>query len=142
MQLLAVLALASTVWLGAASAQSNPVAESHASCIERLQMPAYPKLADAARVSGTLTATITLAPDGSIQNTVLEMGPRKSLFSKAVEEALRASTFRRSCAGKSVILIFHFVLATDLDKNSLPQTISFGYPNQFWISVPPQIIQP
>jgi hypothetical protein len=93
-----------------------------------------------------LNATVTLNPDGSIQDTVLDMGTSsalaKRLLTPEVEKALRASAFRKGCGGKSVRLVFNFILGEELDPNRLPQTVSFGYPNQFWISVPPQIIQP
>ena len=143
MRLLAALAL-----IGFSAAQAQPAAgsESNIHCVERLRMPAYPKLADAARVAGLVTAKVTLRSDGSIQSTVLDMGvasvTAKKLFAPAVDEALRASAFGGACGGKSVTLIFHFVLGEELDSNSLQQAVSFGYPNRFWISVPPKIIQP
>jgi len=87
-----------------------------------------------------------LASDGSIQNTVMEWGgasaTAKRLFTPAVEHALIASAFRKSCVGKPVRLVFNFVLGEALDPNNLPQTISFGYPNQFWISSPARQWQP
>ena len=64
-------------------------------------------------------------------------------FARPVErEAIQASAFRKTCGGKSVTLVFAFVLGEELDPNHLPQTISFGYPNEFWISVPAKTIQP
>lgn len=146
MRLLAVLALTCTVCLWTALAQTDQDTESNTSCLERLRMPVYPKLAEQARISGSLTATVTLNPDGSVQRTVLETGSgsatAKRLFPAAVEQALRASAFRKTCGGKSVKLVFNFVLGEELDPNGLPQTVSFGYPNQFWISVPPRLVQP
>ena len=106
------------------------------SCVERLQMPVYPPLADAARISGTVTATVVVASDGSVQTKVA--GHR--LLAAAVEKATRTSAFRKTCSGKSISLIFNFTLAEGLDPDRLPQRVSFGYPNQFWISVPPRVI--
>jgi outer membrane biosynthesis protein TonB len=128
--------------------QAQPAVDSrsNAYCIERLQTPAYPKLADAARISGSLTATVKLGPDGSMQDAVLDMGTgsatARRLFPPAVEQALRASAFRKDCSGRSVTLVFIFVLGENPDPNRLQQTVSFGYPNRFWISVPPKIVQP
>jgi len=123
-----------------ASAQSTAVDETNAYCIERLRMPAYPKLADSARISETVTATITLTASGSIEKSVLEMTAAsagvKLFFLPSVEEALRASTFRNVCGGKSVKLVFSFVLTEELNPS-----VSFGYPNRFWITSPPQVIQ-
>jgi hypothetical protein len=66
----------------------------------------------------------------------------KGLFTQSVEQALRSSAFRKNCGGKPVRLVFNFVFGEALDPKNLPQTISFGYPNQFWISVPGMTIQP
>jgi hypothetical protein len=143
---LMALALTYPVCLYTAFAQSDSDTASNTDCIERLRMPAYPQLANLARIAGGLNATVRLNPDGSIQDTVLDSGTSsasaKSLFTPAVEKALRASAFRKGCGGKSVRLIFNFILGEELDQNHLPQTVSFGYPNRFWISVPPPIMQP
>jgi hypothetical protein len=144
-RLLAVLALTSTVGLWKALAQSESNVEPNAQCVERLRMPAYPKLADQARISGSLTAIVSLSP-GSIQDTRFEMADAtpvaKRLLTQAIDQALRASLFRKNCEGKPVRLVFNFVLSEQLDTNNLPQTVSFGYPNRFWISVPSKTIQP
>jgi hypothetical protein len=144
-RLLAVLALMSTVSSWTASAQSNLDTESNTLCIERLRMPVYPRLADASRISGSLTSTVILGSTGSVQSIVLDTGgtstTAKRLFSPAVEKALQLSAFSKTCSGKSVRLVFHFVLGEELDPNHLPQAISFGYPNQFWISVPAKVVQ-
>jgi outer membrane biosynthesis protein TonB len=109
-------------------------------------MPVYPKLADMARISGSLTATVVLGPDGSIEKTLIDIGTAsttaRQLFPPEVEKALRASAFRKACGGKSVTLVFSFVLGEELDPQGLPQRVSFGYPNRFSISVPPKIVQP
>ena len=119
-----------------ALAQSNQDSESNMSCIERLQMPVYPPLAAAARISGSVTATVLVASDGSVQTKVAG----HSILSPAVEKAIRASAFRKTCGGKSIRLVFNFVLGERLDPDRLSQRVSFGYPNQFWISVPPRVI--
>jgi len=145
-RLFATLLLTSALGSWTASAQSDPGTESNVSCVERLQMPYYPPLADQARISGTVTATVSLGTDGSIQNTTMDMGAAsttaKRLFPPEVHKALRASGFHKGCGGKSVTLVFHFVLGEQSDPHGLPQAVSFGYPNQFWISVPPMIAQP
>jgi len=58
-----------TACLGIALAQSNQDTEPNTSCIERLQVPVYPPLAAAARVSGSVTATINLTTNGTIEST-------------------------------------------------------------------------
>jgi hypothetical protein len=41
-----------------------------------------------------------------------------------------------------VKLVFNFVFGEAVDPKNLPQTISFGYPNRFWISAPGMTIHP
>lgn len=53
----------------------------------------------------------------------------------AVEQALRSSNFGKACAGKSVTLVFNFVIDEKLDPGAAVR-ISFSYPNQFSIMVP------
>ena len=115
--------------------QTNQESESNMSCVERLQMPVYPPLAAVARVEGLATITVVVASDGSVQTEVVG----HPLLREAVERAVRASVFRKTCDGKSVRMIFHFVL--DEDSPPVGQRVSFGYPNQFWISVRLRIIK-
>ncbi len=90
-------------------------------------------------------ATATLASDGSVQKTEFEFGEAtataRRLFSAAIEQALRRSAFKKNCGSKLVQLVFHFVLGQELDPDN-PQSVTFGYPNQFWILTPPQVVQP
>jgi hypothetical protein len=108
-------------------AQSNLEADSNMSCVERLEVPVYPPLARAALVSGSVTATVVPGSDGTLQTNAAG----HLLLAAAVEKALRASSFRKTCGGKSVRLIFNFGFDSDPGKR-----VSFGYPNQFWIAVP------
>ena len=108
------------------------------SCVERLQMPVYPKLAEQARINGSVTATVVLASDGSLQTKTAG----HKLLAPAVETAISTSAFFKTCGGKSIRLVFNFVLGENFDPDKLPQRVSYGYPNQFWISVPPRVVQP
>jgi outer membrane biosynthesis protein TonB len=139
-RLLAIIAMGilAMVSAGTASAQSNQEVESNMSCIERLEIPRYPPLADTARISGTVTAIVTISPDGTVQKTVME-GNAHPLLVPGVENTVRAARFSKTCGGKSIRLVFNFVLGQDRDNW---QRVSFGYPNQFWISAPPRIVQP
>ena len=121
-----LLTLALCAW--PALAQSNQDADSNMSCVDRLQMPLYPPLAQQARISGSVTATVAVTSDGALQTEAAGGHP---LLAAAVEKALRASVFRGNCSGKTVRLIFNFGFDSDPGKR-----VSFGYPNQFWISVP------
>lgn len=129
-----LLAFALCCW--PALAQSDQESESNMSCVERLQMPLYPPLAALARISGRITTTINLTASGMIESTKMEaesaIPNAKLLLGAAVEQALHESAFHRGCGEKSVRLIFHFGFDSDPYKR-----VSFGYPNQFWISVLP-----
>jgi hypothetical protein len=64
------LALFCFALVGTAYAQDS---ESNMSCVERLEMPVYPPLAATARISGNLTANVSISPDASIQKTSVEI---------------------------------------------------------------------
>lgn len=106
--------------------------DSNMSCVERLQMPVYPALARAARISGRVTATVVVASDSPLQTKAVG----NKLLTEAVGKAISASVFLKICGGKSVHLIFNFGFDSDPGRRA-----SFGYPNQFWISVAPQVIE-
>jgi hypothetical protein len=71
------------------------------------------------------------ASDGTLQTNAAG----HPLLAAAVEKALRASSFRKTCSDKSVRLIFDFGFDSDPGKR-----VSYGYPNQFWIAVPLPIV--
>lgn len=96
------LALFCFALVGTAYAQDS---ESNMSCVERLEMPVYPPLANSARISGSVTATVVVASDGSLQT----QAAGHKLLAPAVEKALRASVFRSNCGGKTVRLIFPII---------------------------------
>jgi hypothetical protein len=77
---------------------------------------------------------VAVTSDGALQTEAAGGHP---LLAAAVEEALRASVFLSNCSGKTVRLIFNFGFDSDPGKR-----VSFGNPNQFWISVTPKHFQP
>jgi hypothetical protein len=120
-----------------AVAKSLAGADSNVGCIERLDIPGYPPLAASAGVSLTISATVLLSPDGTIQETkLIAIGPNeksKSLFVSAVQTALNQSTFQKACAGKLIDLTYDFALDDNPKFKELVSRISFTYPNKFWI---------
>jgi hypothetical protein len=132
-----LLTLALCSW--PALAQTNQDVEPNMSCVERLLMPIYPRLAQQAAITGRVTATVVVASDGSAQTTFSSDSHR--FLSPAVDYALQKSSFRKSCGGKSVTLAFNFVLSEYYPDGRL-QGISFGYPNQFSISALRPVVQP
>lgn len=128
-----------TICGGISFAQSDQDTGTNMACVERQEIPKYPPLAAAARISGRVATTVAIFPDGSIKgvSTKLLSGTTNArLLSPAVEEAVRASVYRKACGGKSVRLVFNFGFDDDPNK-----AFAFGYPNQFWIFVVPPVIQ-
>ena len=56
----------------------------------------------------------------------------RSAFEKAIQEA----SFRSDCTGKTVVLMFDFKVA-GRPSGDPKQSVSFGYPNKFWIVTEP-----
>ena len=111
--------------------------DSNMACVERLEMPTYPPLANAAKVTGQVVALVTLSADG-IRTLETKSGTGKAhpLLAPTIEKSMRASTFSKDCADKMVTVVFHFVQD---ERLPLPQT-AFGYPNQFWIVGVPNLL--
>lgn len=97
------------------------------SCVEQLQLPLYPALAQHARISGRVTVKVAISADGAVK--MESDGPR--LLAPYVENAVGRSSFRMACGGKVVQLVFSFGFDEDPYK-----AVSFRYPNEFVITVP------
>lgn len=95
-----------------------------------------------ARIAGVLKAMILLGPDAAVARISTEWNSsfKRREIQSAVEKCLRASMFRTACAGKEAELVFNFVLAESGPPGETK--FSFGFPNQFWISAPPTMVQP
>lgn len=130
----------------AAFAQSSPEAEPNMFCIERMEMPTYPRVMELARITGTVRATVRPNSAGAagepiITETVVDpTGKLKNFAPAAVQEALRKSRYRADCNGKSVIVVFVFEYDLHLDSHH-PQVVSYEYPNRFRITVPVPLVQ-
>jgi hypothetical protein len=114
------------------------------SCVERLEIPAYPALADAARVSGIVTAAIKLGSGGAVQTVTCDVRGGKGLvrdpFMASVEKSVRASRFATACNGRTVRLIFEFSLGEHVGR----ERVAFSFPNHFsilTILTPARVIQ-
>jgi hypothetical protein len=130
--------------LNPAPAQNPFEPDSHIACVERLPVPTYPVAAIQAQAEGTITAAVVLSPQASVQLVTTEFRTKTQktigLLIRAVEDAIHEATFRSTCGGYTVALVFDFKLAgrrSDVPK----QSASFGYPNKFWIvserAIPP-----
>jgi hypothetical protein len=129
----------------ASAAGAEP--DGNLACIEKLQIPDYPTMPRQARISGVVIATIKLTPDGRIRSlstrfdagSNLKAGP---LFLPTVETALRSSVYAKACEDKPITLVFNFVIGENFLPDNVRERVSFGYPNRFWILVPPEVVNP
>lgn len=115
---------------------AQPQPDYNMACLERLEIPRYPPLATQARLEGTITASVLISPEGLAKQVDTQAESRlataKSIFGSPVWKVISEATFRSECAGKTVVVVFHFNLA-GVSQSNPKQTFSFGYPNVFWI---------
>jgi hypothetical protein len=118
--------------------------ETNIACVERLEIPTYPALAEQARITGAVIAEVVLGPGASVASisSASDHGKAHPILLDTVEKSLRASKFAKACAGKQVELVFNFVIEGTPVGSHPPQTVSFGYPNQFRIATPPLLLNP
>ncbi len=110
-------------------------------CVERLELPSFPAIADSARVEAGVTAAVRLTQDGKVDTVSMGVGSgmeyAAKLFYPAVEKAMKASTFLPSCGGKTVHLAFEFPFPTRSETGETVQTVRFKNPNRFEIALTP-----
>jgi len=125
--------------LAAAHAQDIAKGESNIACVARLSIPDYPTVPRLARISATITAIATLGPNGDVREfkTAKPAPSMEKLFMPSIEKAVRESVFLPKCAASVVTIIFHFELSNSLPINAV--AMSFGYPNEFWITGGPAL---
>ncbi len=120
-------------------------ADSNMACVERLEIPRYPALATQARIEATVTASVLISPEGLPKDSGTEAESKftraSSLFAPPVWKAINEGKFRPDCAGKIVKLVFHFRLQ-GASAGKPWQSVSFQYPNAFWIVSETQHVQP
>ena len=129
------------LWPGIGMAQNPFEPETNIGCVERLQMPAYPAMARQAQVEATITASVLLSPKPTVQQQVITQFKSKTqraaaILMPTVEKAIQEASFRFDCTGKTVVLIFDFKVAGHASSDP-KQSVSFGYPNKFWIVTEP-----
>ena len=137
----ALIMMTSGLRLGTAQNPFEP--ETNIGCVERLQTPAYPAMAREARVEATITASVLLSPKPTVQQQVTTEFKSKTqraaaILMPTVEKAIQEASFRSDCTGKTVVLIFDFKVVGPPSANPR-QSVSFGYPNKFWIVTEPAV---
>ena len=129
------------ICLSVGCAQRASTDSTDMACIERLDLPSYPSIADSARVEAGLSAAVKLAQDGKVETVSMTvtsgMEYAAKLFYPAVEKAMKASTFLPMCGGKTVHVAFDFPFPSRNDAGETVQTVRFRNPNRFEIALTP-----
>jgi len=112
-------------------------------CIERLEIPKYPALAESARVAATVTTSLRLESNGGVGTITSDVSNKtskavESAFVKTVDESLHSSKFLAACGGRMMTFVFQFSLGDQIGT----QRFSFGYPNRFTILAPGHVMNP
>jgi hypothetical protein len=136
------LSLLFVVLLSSASCAQRVSSDStDMTCVERLELPSFPSIADSARVEAGVTAAVQLTQDGKVETVAMGVGSgmeyAAKLFYPAVEKAMKASTFLPSCGGRTVHLAFDFPFPIRSETGETVQTVRFKNPNRFEIALTP-----
>jgi len=116
---------------------------SNIECVERLEIPDYPRLPRQARIQATQTVRVLLSEQGTAER--IESSSQGNavnvdrFFKDGTEKALRNSHYAKSCGGKTITLVFHYELRDDPNRSSL---FAFEPPNQFWSRYGPVYVNP
>ena len=103
-------------------------------CVERLEVPTYPPIAESARISAIVTTAIVLGPQGTLNSIAIDgVMPASAgrparpipLFNTSVDRAIRSSKFSSACGGKTVRVIFNFRLSSRTDLPPATQPVAF-----------------
>ena len=104
----------STMNLSAADLPKSETAPDGLECFANLTVPEFPLAALRAHVDGSVWVTIQVTPTGSpdkIETQVVSAwADAPKLLPSPVEKAIRASTFKPACYGKSVSTVFRYQL--------------------------------
>src|SRR6266404_1991063 len=82
----------------AAMAQNPFEPDFNIACVERIPLPAYPILARQMQVEGTITASVVLSPQASVQLITTEFASKTPKVTgsliRTVEDTIRGAVFR------------------------------------------------
>lgn len=84
-------------------------------CFEKVEKPEFPQAALRQHVDGTVWVTLDVTAQGTPANIKSEISTAwaagEKLLVPAVEKAVKESTFKSSCAGKSVAVVYRYDLS-------------------------------
>lgn len=117
-----------------ACAREIPSDRSNFDCVSRLRVPAFPAVAQSARMQPELKAAIKIGPDGRLASYDVEglLERYRSVFTPELDNSLQKSQFRSACAGKTVQLVFSFKL--DRVFGEAGNLVWFEAPNRFTVT--------
>jgi hypothetical protein len=130
----AVLMLSALLVPCSLAAQDAPSSAAGLTCIERLEMPQFPRIAQALRVRPDIEASLILKVDGSVETTRLSSSAPASvvkLFEPEINRAIRSSRFSANCTTRVVTVVFQFRLTGNVDDDF--RGVAFIFPNRFEI---------
>jgi hypothetical protein len=107
-----------------------------------VEKPDFPAAALQAHVDGTLWLSIHLTAQAGVDKIDTQVtsawGTAKTLLTPPVEKAVRASTFKMDCAGKTVDVVYRYELHGDPVASPKPTT-RMDAPNIMYIESQPGI---
>ncbi len=117
--------------------------EANMGCVEKLQVPLYPPLAAQVHLYGVVVATIVADELGAAEYIIVYRGMLTASENncRLLSTVLRLSKYSIGCGNKPITLVFNFVLGEQRVPNGSPN-VFFGHPNRFWISAPPNVVNP
>jgi len=95
-------------------------------CFDHAATPEYPQAALQQHVDGDVWVTFDLTAQGMPEKIQMEVSSAwaagEKLLTPAVEKAVKASTFKSSCAGKSIAVVYRYDLSGDPVASPKPTT--------------------
>ena len=112
-------------------------------CFAQMTMPAFPQEALREDVDGTVWTTISLTPQDAVgkidAQVVSAYRDGTKLLEPAVEKAIRESTFKPECEGKTLHVAYRYQIDGVRVANPQPETKKEP-PNVVWIESQPPLV--
>ena len=111
----------------------TPQAGAHIECVERLQVPSFGPVAQAAKQVGTVEARITVGKEGTVTQSSIELTSPDPRLADEVKMMILLSKFSRRCDRQIVRLRFTFIREEGEPVDYPVPLIIFLPPNEFEI---------
>jgi hypothetical protein len=125
------VALAATVGVFSLLAFGQETLQSQSvKCAAALEMPAYPRLARIASISGSVAAHLAIGSSGKVEDVRLE---GHSILAKEVDSAISRTKFPAECRSQRLDLTFEFRLE-GVPSDEAKTTAVFNSPNRYIVT--------